>query len=44
LRITAPVQDNVISIRVNRPARDAFADPMVWKDAAGATVRVVRPG
>jgi hypothetical protein len=42
LRITAPVDDNVISVRVNRSAPDAFPHRMVWKDSTGTTVRIVR--
>jgi hypothetical protein len=42
VRVTAPVTDNVISLRVPRPALDAFPARMVWKGPDGQTVRVVR--
>jgi hypothetical protein len=35
---TVPVQDNVLSAHVPRPAEDAFPHRMVWRDAAGQVV------
>ena len=40
---TAPVADNVISLRVPRPAADAFPARTVWKGPDGQIVRVI-PG
>jgi hypothetical protein len=42
VELTAPVKDNVISLRVPRPAEDAFPARMVWKGPDGQTVKVVR--
>lgn len=42
IRLTLPVQDNVVSFQVARPAEDAFPTKMVWRAADGSVVRVVR--
>jgi hypothetical protein len=39
---TDPVQDNMVSFKVARSAEDAFPEKMVWRDAAGKIVKVVR--
>ncbi len=39
---TVRVQQNVVSLRVPRGAGDAFPERMVWRDAAGKALRVVR--
>jgi hypothetical protein len=45
IRTAVPVQDNVVALDVKRSAEDAFPSKMVWRDSAGAVVRVVRlPG
>lgn len=41
-RLTARVQQNVLSERVPRGAGDAFPPRMVWRAADGSVVRVVR--
>lgn len=41
VKVTVPVQDNVVSFTVPRAAQDAFADRMVWRSADGRVVRVV---
>jgi hypothetical protein len=41
LTFTVPVQDDVTSFRVARPAQDAFPTKMVWRAADGSVVRVV---
>jgi len=42
LRLTVPVQDNVISYQVARQPEDALPPKMVWRAADGSVVRVVR--
>lgn len=42
VQITVPVQDNVVSFTVERPAEDAFPTSMTWLAADGSVVRVVR--
>jgi hypothetical protein len=42
IRLTLPVQDNVVSFQVDRPAEDAMSPRMVWRAADGSVVRVVR--
>jgi hypothetical protein len=37
-----PVQDNIVSFTVARSAEDAFPSKMIWRDADGRVVRVVR--
>jgi hypothetical protein len=39
---TDAVQDNVVSFEVARSAEDAFPSKMIWRDADGKIVRVVR--
>ncbi|HEX6715274.1 MAG TPA: hypothetical protein VF066_17925 [Thermoleophilaceae bacterium] len=39
---TDPVQDNMVSFDVARSAENAFPSKMVWRDADGKVVRVVR--
>lgn len=39
---TVEVQENVVSLRVPRGADDAFPARMVWRNKAGAVVRVVK--
>ena len=39
---TDRVQDNMVSFDVARSAEDAFPDKMVWRDADGKVIRVVR--
>jgi hypothetical protein len=39
---TDQVQDNIVSFEVARSAEDAFPSKMVWRDAGGKIVRVVR--
>ncbi|HST42783.1 MAG TPA: hypothetical protein VLK58_24890 [Conexibacter sp.] len=41
IRLTLPVQDNVVSFQVDRPAEDAMPPQMVWRAADGAVVRRV---
>ena len=36
------MQENVVSVRVPRPAGDAFPARMVWRDADGKPVRAVK--
>lgn len=40
--VTAPVRDNVISVRVPRPPQGAFPTRTVWKGAGGETIKVFR--
>jgi hypothetical protein len=42
IRLTLPVQDNVVSFEVDRPAEDAMSPRMIWRAADGSVVRVVR--
>lgn len=42
VRRTVTVQDNVVSFTVPRPAPHAFPTRMIWRDADGRVVRVVR--
>lgn len=42
LRLTVPVQDNIVSFDVARQAEDAFPTKMVWLAADGSVVRTVR--
>jgi len=42
LRVTVPVQDNVVSFEIARPAEDAFPTRMKWLRADGSVLRVVR--
>lgn len=42
-RVTVEVTDNVVFAVVPRHAEHAFPARMVWRDAAGQVVRVVRP-
>ncbi len=42
LHVTAKVQDNVLSARVDRPAPNAIPPLMIWRAADGSVVRVVR--
>jgi hypothetical protein len=42
ITLTAPVHDNVISVRVPRPPQDAFAAKTVWKGPDGEPVEVFR--
>jgi hypothetical protein len=39
---TDPVKDNMVSFTVARSAEDAFANKMVWRDATGKLVKVVK--
>jgi hypothetical protein len=41
LNVKAPVQDNVASFEVARPAEDAFPSKMIWRAADGSVVRVI---
>ncbi|MDO8213218.1 hypothetical protein [Conexibacter sp. CPCC 206217] len=43
IELTVPVQDNVVSFEVARPAEDASPSRMVWHAADGSVVRVVEP-
>lgn len=42
LRIVAPVQDNLMSVVVDRASPDAIPSTMVWRAADGSVVRTVR--
>lgn len=42
IRLTLPVQDNVVSFLVDRPAEDAMPPQMIWRAADGTVVRTVR--
>ncbi len=41
--ITAPVHENVVRFAVPRPAEDAFASRIIWREATGKIVRIVHP-
>jgi len=43
-RRTVTVRDNVVSLRVPRPAPDAVRVRMIWRDARGRVIRVVPSG
>jgi len=42
IALTERVQDNVVSVAVDRPTGDAFRTRMVWRRADGSVLRVVR--
>ena len=42
VRLRAAVVDNVVAVAVPRPIDDVFPAVMLWRDAAGAVVRVLR--
>ncbi|MDW5594285.1 hypothetical protein VSS74_08055 [Conexibacter stalactiti] len=42
IRLTLPVQDNVVAFKVDRPAEDAMPPQMIWRAADGTVVRTVR--
>lgn len=42
IRLTLPVQDNVVAFQVDRPAEDAMPPQMIWRAADGTVVRTVR--
>lgn len=44
VRVTVPVQDNVVSFTVPRAVEDALAVRIVWRAADGRVIRVVRLG